>query len=405
VRISTADGHTAVAAAHIIPWRVSHNDDPRNGLALCHLCYWTFDKGLVAFSERYQVKTSPQLAGQPNLPGHLPPAPCPNATLCAKIPIMAKYDHLPTGELLQLLETAGRAPDVDLIRALLQRQAEATPGLLATFREALHDDWDDPDDPRWYRLAHAANLLLAFREEAALPLFAELYLADEDDSWGEWFELAPAAYGPVAIPAFAGVLHTATGPDWHYGRALASGILAGIAGRHPEQREQVVTILRAVLPPLAEDGSVDWPEDQPVDENWTSVVEDLAQLGDEISRPQIEALFEAGWIDEMVIDKEGYLETLASGEAAADRYEPHDIIPYYEHLQEEAAEERRQEELARRERARRLAEAVAARPLLAPEPLPPSTTPTSSKKIGRNDPCPCGSSKKYKRCHGQPGGH
>lgn len=51
VRILTADGHTAVAAAHIIPWAVSHNDDPRNGLALCHLCHWTFDEGLVTFSD------------------------------------------------------------------------------------------------------------------------------------------------------------------------------------------------------------------------------------------------------------------------------------------------------------------------------------------------------------------
>jgi preprotein translocase subunit SecA len=24
-------------------------------------------------------------------------------------------------------------------------------------------------------------------------------------------------------------------------------------------------------------------------------------------------------------------------------------------------------------------------------------------KIGRNDPCPCGSGKKYKKCHGRPG--
>jgi preprotein translocase subunit SecA len=29
-----------------------------------------------------------------------------------------------------------------------------------------------------------------------------------------------------------------------------------------------------------------------------------------------------------------------------------------------------------------------------------STTPAVSDKIGRNDPCPCGSGKKYKRCHG-----
>jgi uncharacterized protein YecA (UPF0149 family) len=25
---------------------------------------------------------------------------------------------------------------------------------------------------------------------------------------------------------------------------------------------------------------------------------------------------------------------------------------------------------------------------------------TSAKKAGRNDPCPCGSGKKYKKCHG-----
>jgi preprotein translocase subunit SecA len=26
--------------------------------------------------------------------------------------------------------------------------------------------------------------------------------------------------------------------------------------------------------------------------------------------------------------------------------------------------------------------------------------PASSDKVGRNDPCPCGSGKKFKRCHG-----
>ena len=27
--------------------------------------------------------------------------------------------------------------------------------------------------------------------------------------------------------------------------------------------------------------------------------------------------------------------------------------------------------------------------------------PVTSKKVGRNDPCPCGSGKKYKKCCGQ----
>ena len=26
--------------------------------------------------------------------------------------------------------------------------------------------------------------------------------------------------------------------------------------------------------------------------------------------------------------------------------------------------------------------------------------PSGAAKVGRNDPCPCGSGKKYKRCHG-----
>ena len=71
VRILTADGHTAIEAAHIIPWAVSHNDDPRNGLALCRLCHWYFDEGLVTLTPSYQIKLSPQLAAPDNIPGHL----------------------------------------------------------------------------------------------------------------------------------------------------------------------------------------------------------------------------------------------------------------------------------------------------------------------------------------------
>ena len=33
--------------------------------------------------------------------------------------------------------------------------------------------------------------------------------------------------------------------------------------------------------------------------------------------------------------------------------------------------------------------------------LPAPVRPTSCAKVGRNDPCPCGSGKKYKQCHGK----
>ena len=71
IRLLTDDGHTAVDAAHIIPWSLSHNDDPRNGMALCRLCHWTFDEGLVGVSSHYLVLLASQLAHQPNVPGHL----------------------------------------------------------------------------------------------------------------------------------------------------------------------------------------------------------------------------------------------------------------------------------------------------------------------------------------------
>ncbi|MBI4003733.1 MAG: SEC-C domain-containing protein [Candidatus Omnitrophica bacterium] len=37
----------------------------------------------------------------------------------------------------------------------------------------------------------------------------------------------------------------------------------------------------------------------------------------------------------------------------------------------------------------------------APNPQPRATAQRAGPKVGRNDPCPCGSGKKYKKCHGQ----
>jgi preprotein translocase subunit SecA len=33
--------------------------------------------------------------------------------------------------------------------------------------------------------------------------------------------------------------------------------------------------------------------------------------------------------------------------------------------------------------------------------LPKITVRREAPKVGRNDPCPCGSGKKFKQCHGQ----
>ncbi len=71
IKMLTSEGHTIVDAAHIIPWSESHDDEPTNGMALCKLCHWSFDKGLMSVDPNYQVMISPYVKKDPNLPGHI----------------------------------------------------------------------------------------------------------------------------------------------------------------------------------------------------------------------------------------------------------------------------------------------------------------------------------------------
>jgi putative restriction endonuclease len=59
VRLIAPEGRTAVVAAHIVPRRVTHNDDPGNGLALCGLHHWSFDQGLITVAADHVIKVSP----------------------------------------------------------------------------------------------------------------------------------------------------------------------------------------------------------------------------------------------------------------------------------------------------------------------------------------------------------
>jgi len=71
IRMLTPEGHTIVDAAHIKPWKDSFDDRPTNGLALCKLCHWSFDKGLMSVSREYQVLVSKRVMVEQNFPGHI----------------------------------------------------------------------------------------------------------------------------------------------------------------------------------------------------------------------------------------------------------------------------------------------------------------------------------------------
>ncbi len=311
--------------------------------------------------------------------------------------------------LLDSLETAGRTPPVALIEECVKRQATLTPALLVMFEDSFADAWEDEDDSRWYRGVHAGRLLIAYREEAALPLFEQRYasLDDGDQDYLEWFELDVAHYGPTAVPAMTRVLNLDINGEYHYGRSLACAILAVIALQHPETREGILETMRSLLPPLRADGSLALAKDAEPHEIWGELAVALADLRDEVSRPQVEKLFADDWIDPMMMTLELY-----RAEFAPNAQPPDEISFRYDILERYGSQVREQKNSAMMAGRRDL---LRDQGILWPKPDPqPYANPVSSwfnkkvlnlpdQKIGRNDPCPCGSGKKYKKCHGQKG--
>lgn len=58
LQILTLDGETVTEAAHIVPFNETNNDDVRNGISLCKLHHWAFDKYLISVDESYNVTVS-----------------------------------------------------------------------------------------------------------------------------------------------------------------------------------------------------------------------------------------------------------------------------------------------------------------------------------------------------------
>jgi len=314
------------------------------------------------------------------------------------------YRSLSADELLTVLEQAGRTPDLDLIRACLERREELTPGLLEMLAEGGDEDWE-PDDPRWYREIHAGLLLIAFREPAALPIFAEIFRDQKRENLIEWFSNKLPAYGPAATQMAIDLLNDYSA--YEFARIVSTEMLAAIAWHHPGERERILEVLRAQLPPQGEDGTLALPPGSGRQDIWTWAASALADLRDTISQPQVVALYKRGLIDDSVMGGlEDYLAKFkpnARPPLAASR--EYDVLKTYKGLHQQAAWEAQW-------RAKAAQRAPTSQPV--PTPSAPQTasdsqpaqrehkrrTP-SKRKVGRNDPCPCGSGRKYKHCCGK----
>ena len=64
LQILTLNGESVTEAAHIIPFSKSNNDDVRNGISLCKLHHWAFDRHLFSVDTSYKVVVSDLMTEQ-----------------------------------------------------------------------------------------------------------------------------------------------------------------------------------------------------------------------------------------------------------------------------------------------------------------------------------------------------
>ena len=284
-------------------------------------------------------------------------------------------------ELLELLEEQERHPDLEVIKAVLDQGQAIVPALIAILED---DDYYGQDALRniWTPV-HAANILCELGAVEALPALRRAMTRPDEHGMAEWVSEGLVKFGPAALDTAEAILQDKT-VEW-YPRAMAAETLKAIAQHHPETNERVTATMRALLPDPAIDFSgyesyeqVKAELDDP--QIWESLVSDLCDLQDPGAYDLIANMFDRDLIWDAWMGREDFEEAYARPTPRAARIAPpNDLLTMYRERQP-------------RERSG---------PVVTPPP--PRAQPVRVKKIGRNAPCPCGSGKKYKHCHGRRG--
>jgi hypothetical protein len=137
---------------------------------------------------------------------------------------------------------------------------------------------------------------------------------------------------------------------------------------------------------------------QEEDYGWVGWQEAIALLRLEHLAPLVAEAFENGWIDARIMNHRDFLEDLAASAVASDRaalLQREGIVPFEDAIGELSSwygfsPQRKLDEEEREKRAREQDDTF------SPQPAAPRVNPF--REVGRNDPCPCGSGKKFKKC-------
>jgi hypothetical protein len=292
----------------------------------------------------------------------------------------------------QILETldgyAGPFP-VHLVAECVARREETTP-LLLQILERLADDpeaWPGYED----RMAHiyALYMLALFREKRAYPLMVRIF----SEPGEEILELTGDAVLNNGTQMLASVCDGDPGgikalieneQANAYIRSIAMEALVKLVAAGRLTRREVVEYFLGLFRTMERTPGY----------QWDSLAMACTDLWPREFMDELELAYDEGLVDESCLEWEEITEALAQGMAACLHQSSRrgafitDLAQDMGWMQAFSTDHRRE------------AANKPGHPVSGPQGLPGTATRKASPKVGRNDPCPCGSGKKLKECCG-----
>lgn len=277
---------------------------------------------------------------------------------------------------------------LDLPRETLTKDLEKVlEDVVERFDYFVEQPWEEANT---HAALHALFLLMELNAVDSLPKVLSFLSSDEDvlgfwigDHITETLWQSIYALGFNATDALGEFL---LAPEVHtFCKTAVSETLAQIALHHPERREEIINVFNSVFNEFVNTG----PDDPLLDDTFIGLsISDTIDCGFIELLPLIKKLHELDYVD-MSING-----TYADVINEFERYSKHNykrelfsIFELYDHVlttwagyNEDDDDEEDFDDLDL--------------------PIFPTPQSLSSPKIGRNDPCPCGSGKKYKKCCG-----
>lgn len=310
---------------------------------------------------------------------------------------MFKYAEMTTAELIDLLFKEEDRVTPEHARELIKRGEEAA----APLREILanEDYWYEGADGNYWIVVHAVNILSAMRDERALPLLVEMvphaYFANHDAA----VEILPTAleqFGAMAIEPFMKFINEYRGayrdnPDFANSRWILSSALTRIALKDESVRPRVTDFILGLFTDPREDDKIflSFAAGHPIALDKEPRKEKGLQA--------VRAAYERGMISHEI---NGNFKEFS--QMVKDRH-PN----LFNDLKPSLFDFYKPEEIRRRQKARKEKKEEKLYWPAGDQATPAGYAPAvagglqRTEKVGRNDPCPCGSGKKYKKCCGQ----